>query len=189
MSGIMVKYIFLVTLLFFHPLSEAINCAEEYKKHLESDLTLSYEEFDQTLGKGMRTLANAGCAKETADLIIAYIQKNNDTHNSLIWHVAQQRALQDDREEAIRYAKLALLKMENYDQNPLRWNDFVLATIAFLEKDRKSFDRHKAQVENAKGAHFGNALNFELLEKLSLNFEKNYKDASAENDRVRDAAR
>ena len=175
------KYFLPVVLFFLHFPSYAVDCAKEYKRHLETDLTLSYEEFDQTLGKGMRPLANAGCAKEAADLIVAYIEKNNDRHNSLIWHVAQQRALQDDRQDAIKYAKLALLKTEDYDKNPLRWNDFVLATIAFLEKDRHSFDRHKAQVEKAKDTYFGNSLNFKLLEKLSLNFEKNYKDAAAEN--------
>jgi hypothetical protein len=172
---------FLAIILFLSAVPcYAIDCAEEYKRHLQNDLALSYDEFDQTLGKGMRPLANAGCAKEAADLIVAYIEKNNDKHNSLVWHVAQQRALQDDKEEAVKYAKMALLKTEDYNKNPLRWNDFVLATIAFLEKDRRSFDEHKAHLERAKDTYFGNALNFKLLEKLSQNFEKNYKDATDE---------
>ena len=175
------KTYFIPAMLFLcHAPSYAVDCAKEYQRHLATDLTLPYEEFDQTLGKGMRPLANAGCAKEAADLIVAYIEKNQDKHNSLIWHVAQQRALADDRAEAIKYAKLSLLKTEDYEKNPLRWNDFVLATIAFLEKDRTSFDMHKAQVGKAKDAYFGNQLNFKLLEKLSSNFEKNYKDAAAE---------
>ncbi|QNA89678.1 hypothetical protein G4G28_16540 [Massilia sp. Dwa41.01b] len=64
----------------------------------------------------------------------------------------------------------------------MRWNAFVLATIAFLEKDRPSFDRHAQQVRDARDTYFGNALNAKLLDKLALNFEKNYKDAAAETD-------
>lgn len=173
------KYIFIILVACATFPSYAVDCSVEYERHLKTDLSLSYEEFDQTLGKGMRPLANAGCAKETADLIIAYIEKNNDKRNSLVWHVAQQRALQDDTVEAIKYARLAILKSEDFSKSPLRWNDFVLATIAFLEKDRGAFDLHKAQVDSAKETYFGNALNAKLLEKLSLNFGHNYKDAAA----------
>jgi hypothetical protein len=176
----MLNYVLPIVLLLSHPLASALDCAAEYDKHLATDLTLTYTEFDQTLGKGMRPLANAGCNKEAADLIIAYIAKNNDTHNSLRWHVAQLRALQDARPEAIAYATLSLVPNENFEKEPLRWNDFVLATIAFLEKDRAAFDRHLAQLDKAKDLHVGNAMNAKLLEKLSRNFDKNYKEASAE---------
>lgn len=157
----------------------AYDCAEEYKKHLDTDLSLSYEEFDQTLGKGMRPLANAGCAKETADLILAYIEKNKDTRRSLVWHVAQQRALQGAYEDAIKYAKKSLIEQEDFSTQPLRWNDFVLATIAFMEKDRDKLAYHRDQVALAKDIYFGNQLNLKLLDKLLNNIDLSYKDASA----------
>lgn len=160
----------------------AVDCAEEYKKHLETDLSLSYEEFDQTLGKGMRPLANAGCAKEAADLILVYIEKNKDTHLSLVWHVAQQRALQGAYADAIEYAKKSLLEKEDFSTQPLRWNDYVLATIAFMEKDRAKLAYHRDRVALGKDLFSGNALNLKLLDKLLNNIDLSYKDAAAAND-------
>lgn len=175
----MLKYLLPVVLVLAHPAASAVDCAALYRQHLATDLTLSYTEFDQTLGKGMRPLADAGCAKEAADLIVAYIDQNKDQRSSLKWHVAQQRALQDARAEAVAYARLSLAPSEDFAQEPLRWNDYVLATIAFLEKDRKAFDHHAAQLAKGK-AYFGNAINAKLLDKLSSNFDKNYKDATAQ---------
>lgn len=176
----MLKLLLPVVLVLASASARAVDCAAEYNKHLATDLSLPYAEFDQTPGKGMRPLADAGCAKEAADLIVAYIDQNKDTRKSLTWHVAQQRALQDARAEAVRYARLSLAATEDFDKEALRWNDYVLATIAFLEKDRSAFDRHVAQVAKAKDLYFGNAMNLRLLETLSRNFEKNYKDATAD---------
>jgi hypothetical protein len=162
-----------------HVFAHAIDCAEEYRKHLATDLELSYEEFDQTLGKGMRPLANAGCAKETADLILAYIEKNSAKQNSLVWHVAQQRALQGDYADATKYANLSLMEKEDFSTEPLRWNDYVLATVAFMQKDKDKLRYHRDKVAEGKAEFFGNALNLKLLDKLLANFDLSYKDAAA----------
>jgi hypothetical protein len=64
-----------VLLLPFNGFTYAVDCEVKYKKHLTTDLELSYEEFDQTMDSGMRILVNAGCHQEAADLIEAYIEK------------------------------------------------------------------------------------------------------------------
>lgn len=88
----MLKRLLPIALLLAHPLVLAVDCQALYRQHLATDLTLPYAEFDQTPGKGMRPLAGAGCAKEAADLIFAYIDKNQDKRSSLKWHVALQDA-------------------------------------------------------------------------------------------------
>jgi hypothetical protein len=158
--------------------SYAIDCTNEYQKHVKTDLNLTYEEFDQTQNSGMRILGNAGCHKETADLIEAYIQKNQARENSLRWHVAQQRAMADDYPLSIISAKQALLAEENFAVRPLRWNDYVLATIAFMEGNKEALVAHRNEVAKGADAYFGNRLNLKLLDVLIANFGKSYSYAA-----------
>lgn len=175
------RYLLRFSLLFFVAqvgFANDMDCQAEYRKRLQTDLELSYEEFDQTEGKGMRVLAYAGCAKEAADLVVAYIKKNDAKQSSLFWHVAQQRASDGDNAEAVIYARLSLAKEEDWSKRPLRWNDYVLATIAFLEKDKAKFLLHRERVAQGKDLYFGNAMNLKLLDGMLVNFEKSYRQAT-----------
>ena len=69
----------------------AQTCQDLYQQHLNTDMSLSYKEFDQTMGKGFRELISKdlSCDKEAALLIEEYIKVNKATENSLRWHVAQ----------------------------------------------------------------------------------------------------
>ena len=58
-------------------------CNALLEKHLESDMDLSYEEFDQTMDSGFRVLGAQGCHTEAADLIERYIEENSAEQNSL----------------------------------------------------------------------------------------------------------
>lgn len=165
---------------FIYPQAFAVDCQAELKKHLQNDLGLSYKEFDQTLGKGMRPLTHVGCAKEAADLILVYMQVNNDFTSSLTWHVAQQRAMQGENVIAAQYARMSLKKTEDFTVQPLRWNDYVLATIAFLEGDLSTLKIHRDKVAEGRDLFWGNQMNLKLLDKLVKNFGKGYKEAAAE---------
>jgi len=64
-----------VVMFMISPSVHATDCPSLLKEHLQTDLSLSYQEFDQTLGKGFSR--NGGrLRQETADLIDAYIQRN-----------------------------------------------------------------------------------------------------------------
>jgi hypothetical protein len=160
--------------------ASAVDCQAELNKHLQNDLGLSYKEFDQTLGKGMRPLTHMGCSKEAADLILVYMQKNKDFTSSLTWHVAQQRALQGENVIAAQYARMSLKETEDFATQPLRWNDYVLATIAFLEHDLAKLKIHRNKVAEAKESFWGNEMNLKVLDKLVENFGKGYREATAE---------
>ncbi|MEJ7805057.1 MAG: hypothetical protein WKG03_03930 [Telluria sp.] len=159
--------------------ASAVDCQAELKNRLQNDLGLSYKAFDQTVGKGMRVLAHMGCSKEAADLILVYMQMNKDFTPSMTWHVAQQRAMQGEHVIAAQYGRMSLKETENFAVQPLRWNDYVLATIAFLERDLAKLKTHRNKVAEAKATFWGNEMNLKILDKLVNNFGKGYKEATA----------
>jgi hypothetical protein len=157
--------------------SATASCDKLYAEHLNTDLHLSYTEFDQTEAKGFRALAELGCSKQAADLIEQYVVTTGAKQSSLLWHVAQMRAEQADYPEAIRYARKVIADSENFEKNALRWNDYVLAIIAFLEHDKAGLIAHREQIAAAKAMHFGNQLNLKLVDSLLRNFDRDYKYA------------
>jgi len=147
-----------------------------YQQHLQTDLSLSYKEFDQTMGQGFRSMLKDGlnCHKEVAQLIEKYIEVNNATESSLRWHVAQSWAHAGDYDKAINWSKTVLLEKEDFTERALRWNDFVLANIAFFEKDKQKLIQQRNNVAAAKEEHFGNQLNSKFLDSLIKHFGKPY---------------
>lgn len=156
----------------------AADCQTLLAQHRATDFKLNYQQFDQTQDSGFRVLAAAGCDKEAADLIEEYIRATGATQNSLRWHVAQLRATQGEYAEAIKYARTCLNEKEDFSVHPLRWNDYVLATIAFLQHDRRALVQHRDQIALGKD-YKGNALNLRLVDSLVRYFDKDYKFATS----------
>src|SRR5882762_7594832 len=165
----MKRYLAITLLMFMvSPIVDAKECSALLNNHLQTDLSLPYQEFDQTMGKGFRTMPE-DCDNETADLIEAYIQKNGVV-SSLVWHVAQFRAMAGDYNQAMARAKQVLRSKEDFAKSPLRWNDYVLATIAFLENDKASFIAHRNSVAEGAKSYSGNKRNLDLLDGLIRDF-------------------
>lgn len=98
---------------------------------------------------------------------------------SLLWQAAQLRAMAGDLDGARRCAQLALGEDDDDDAHPLRWNDYVHATLAFLDGDRERFDGHHAALRDTADAHEGNAVNLRLLDRLAQRFGDGYAAAVA----------
>jgi hypothetical protein len=158
---------------------ESKTCEALYQVRLETDLKLGYEAFDQTEGQGFRALAAVGCNREGADLIEAYMKAHQSKQPSLLWHVAQLRASAGQTKEAIVAARGSLNPKEDLAKDPFRWNDYVLATIAFLERDRAALLRHRDKVAEGRDAYMGNALNLKLLDALVKYFDSSYAYATS----------
>lgn len=157
----------------------AAGCAALYRERIAADLDLPYETFDQTEGRGFRILAGAGCPAEAADLIEAWVAKNATSRRSLDWHIAQMRAEAGATEAAVAAARRSLISETEARANAFKWNDYVLAVIAFLHKDRAAFDRHRAVLAEAADAHAGNAMNLHFLDRLAVRFDASYANALA----------
>ncbi len=156
--------------------SPSVDCDALYQRHLETDLALSYQEFDQTMGSGFRAVANAGCRTQAADLIAAYIAANDSIERSLTWHIAQLRG-EAGQVEAAKAAARSVLSADAATDAPFLWNDHVRAYLAILEGDREAYDRHRAALHAGSEKHPGNAMNAKLWDRLAANFELGYAGA------------
>ena len=159
--------------------SATTDCGALLSAQREAALKLDYEAFDQTEGSGFRVLAGAGCPREAADLIEAYLQSSGTKESSVTWHLAQMRAEAGQTPAAIAAARKVIRADEPEDAD-FKWNDYVHAMIAFLEKDRAAFDRHLARVRGAADRHYGNDLNARLLERIGRHFDMSYAEALAQ---------
>jgi hypothetical protein len=154
------------------------DCKKLYQDHQRTDLSLSYEQFDQDMDGGWRALDSLGCEKEALELVKEYVRVTGSTRSSLRWHIAQMSGTVGDTETAIKYAKLSLSPSEDFSRDALRWNDYVLGTIAFLERDLDALKAHRAKVADARDAHFGNTLNLKYLDAMIAHFDRDYRYVS-----------
>lgn len=129
-----------------------------------SMIELTPFEFDQT-GMGWRSL------EDPALQVLAikeYIDKYNEDEfyiRLLNFHLGQVLALRNLDENDIIYAihhmKLSLSETDG------EWNDYVNATIAFLEKNRENLNKYVGKQN----------YNDSVIHRLHINFDKEYKDA------------
>lgn len=174
----MLKITIITLSILFSVSCYGIECESEFQKHLKNDINLNHDKFDQTENSGFRALGNKGCYKEAADLVELYINKHNSKGLTIRWHVAQLRALSGDNKEAAENGRLSLADSATSSKTPLRWNDYVLASIGFFEDNKDVLIRHRNMVAKGKDEHFGNELNLKMLDKLIKHFGKSYKYAS-----------
>ena len=140
-------------------------------------MSLPYDSFDQTEGSGWRALERRGCTAEAAILIQRYLISRDSQSRILRWHLAQMYAFSGDASKAIQAATASLNPDEARQFPEFHWNDYVNATIAFLQRDRPSFDAAKEKLRKATKIDPINQPNLSILEKLEACFQKPYKDA------------
>jgi len=92
-------------------------------------LALPRHVFDQA-HEGWRALAERGCDAAAADLIAAYRAGHLNDPPILGWHEGQMRANAGD------YAAARPLFVAAHHAGQFGWNDYVDATIAFIDRDR-----------------------------------------------------
>lgn len=111
--------------------SENILCSYDRDRMLSMDL----HHFDQDDERGWRSLgAWPACYDVAADLIRAYRRKNGEKSRTLRFHEAQIRAHDGQYQEALEL----LPSTRNDEPEGFGWNQYVDATIAFLERDREA---------------------------------------------------
>lgn len=111
-------------------------------------LRLDRNSFDQDDELGWRKLGNRPeCRTAAADLIALYIEAHRDALArvwqipSFKWHEATTRAFAGDTARAIALMHQSLKpeagprEFEGWTAYAVPWNDYVKATIAFLERD------------------------------------------------------
>lgn len=89
----------------------------------------------------------------------------------LYWHEGQMRAFEGQTEEAIRLFRLS---GKPEQKNAAGWNQYVFATIAFLEGDRAELEAQRMELA-ARVAP--DDLNLGVVDGLLVCFGRSYKDA------------
>ncbi|GJM05811.1 MAG: hypothetical protein DHS20C09_18070 [marine bacterium B5-7] len=142
------------------------SCDDQYQNHLNTDMALSYEQFDQTMDAGFRPLAQQ-CKAPAIDLIKNYIVLNQAEQDSLRWHIAQLSGEVGRINEAILYAKSTYRQTETGD---FKWNDYVSGYIAYWQQDI-SLLKEKIKVLETHTSHQGNAMNAKLLSRFLVELQ------------------
>lgn len=155
----------------------AADCAALAQQHLQTDLTLPFAEFDQNDAAGWRALSAAGCDSDAATLIEKYIAAQEHPHPVLVWHQAQMLAKAGNYVLAIQIARLTLRPEESEAKGEFQWNEYVNATIAFLQGDNESLRLHRERLAIASAKFPINRPNLVSVDRLQACFDKPYKEA------------
>lgn len=146
------------------------------KNILSSQLGLDYDTFDQCPGEGWRKIADKGNYLEAAELIDAYEKQKQGLEDwqklNLRFHAGQMYAFANMKELAVTRFKTTLYDKEppNY---PVRWNAYVNATIAFLEKDKKKLMEFREEI--AKGPMIKDKIaNLDVVDRFIKYFDEPY---------------
>ena len=157
----------------------SINCdiSPEGEKRL---LNLPYEKFDQTFSEGWRKYADRGCYQLSAELLDKYFELHKDMFmpwqkQIITWHAGQMYAFDDNYE----FARIRFNNSFDPDegvQAKILWNDYVHATISFLNKDIKKLKFHREKI--ASGPELdGKKPNLNVVDNLIKCFNKPYRVA------------
>jgi hypothetical protein len=110
-------------------------------------MALDERGFDQTMSGGWRTLADAGCDAQAADLIADWRSNhpaNPRTAGLLQWHEGQLRANAGQTARAIMLFEAARKPAE--EDAGFGWNLYVDGSVAFLRRDLVGLDAARAKL-------------------------------------------
>ena len=143
------------------------------------ELELDYNAFDQTLGQGWRKLADEGTHLGAAKLLDTYFEHKDGLEDwqriNLRFHAGQLYAFAGENATALSRFKASINPSEPEDSH-IRWNAYVRATIAFLEKDREQIVKMRDEI--AEGPKFqGIVPNLDVVDRLVHNFDQPYSNA------------
>jgi hypothetical protein len=164
-----------IILSVLSPLVFSANCnispVEEEKL-----LSMSYDIFDQS-EYGWRQYAKEGCYCQTGVLIDKYLDKNKNLLQDwqligITWHAGQLYAFDNDYETAkLRFNHS--LNPNEPKNTPILWNDYVYATIAFINNDMSKLTFHRNIIANGSTLDL-NKKNLAVVDSLIQHFGQPY---------------
>lgn len=144
-----------------------------------ANAALSFGAFDQqgTLPSSARALSGRGCWREAANATADYLIRGPVAapreQRVLLFHLGQYSAMGgDEKRAATVIAATRELPSDRDPDDPLRWNDYVKGTWAFLVKDRSALIASRDAV--LAGSGHGNAANGALLAGLERCLSRPY---------------
>lgn len=157
--------------------AHAADCAALLQQHRATDLGLPFEAFDQDEHQGWRALQHADCEAEAATLLAEYAARQAHPHPVIAWHRAQLLADAGQTADAIAAARTTRRPDGGDADSGFDWNDYVDATIAFLQGDRAALDASRAKLAAATEKAEFNGPNLKAVDRLARCFGQPYKVA------------
>ena len=140
---------------------------------------MTFDEFDQTIDGGWRAIAKRGDYAGAAAAIIDYLQTELELEDGqrrmLHFHAAQMYAFAGEVTEALEHLPFTI-EPEEPNPNPVRWNDYVAATVAFLQGDLSGLTAARERIAQGP-AWEGEIPNLNVVDRLIANFGKPYPKA------------
>ena len=127
--------------------------SQQEREHL---LALPYTEFDQDQHGGWRKLGqDFACYDLAAQLLERYREENSKKLKPgqigiLSWHAGQLYGF-DGQFDKARTRFVASYNLEEPKDVDLLWNDYVIASIAFLDHDLETLKAHRNRIARAPG--------------------------------------
>lgn len=147
----------------------------------EDVLMQGYEEFDQKPGRGWRAHTDKQQFAEAARLIERYLVAQGGLADwqkvNLHFHAAQCLAMagaDEAKQKALEHLRQARSEVEPAD-SPIKWNDYVDATAAFLRSDLKELKAARERVAAGPKVD-GKIPNLEVVDRLIQGFGKPYRE-------------
>lgn len=142
-------------------------------------LNLGYQQFDQTPHSGWRALSDEDRYHDAAAMIGAYLTGHASLDRfqraNLHFHAAQMLAFAGDAAGALKHLSSARLDPEP-PGSPVRWNDYVAATIAFLQRERGQLLAARERI--ARGTAIdGEIPNLNVVDRLISHYNQPYRTA------------
>lgn len=142
----------------------------------EKLLSMSYDEFDQA-DNGWRQYAKLGCYHEIGILIDKYLELKNSKLadwqiTGITWHAGQMYAFNNEYEIAKIRFEHAINPHEPND-TPILWNDYVYATVAFLNDDLAKLKLYRNKIANGPTSN-GKKTNLDVVDNLIQYFGQPY---------------
>jgi hypothetical protein len=160
-----------------HVVAVAGDCDDQLQQHLASDLSLSFEQFDQDDTRGWRALSAAGCDAQAVRLVDDYSARQSHPHPVIAWHRAQLLAKAGRTAEAIQATRQTHRPAGSDAATGFDWNDYADATIAFLQDDRQALQSARDRLAAASSGAAINATNLRAVDRLLRCFGQPYKVA------------
>jgi len=157
--------------------ASSTDCAALLARATKTELSLPSHQFDQDERRGWRALDAVGCTAEAAILVERYLIGYESNLRSLKWHHAQLLATAGMYKQAVAAARQAINPSEGAQHPSFKWNAYVLATIAFLEKNLDELERQAKVIEAAVETEPMNKVNLEVVRGLARCIGQPYKTA------------
>ncbi|HAT9215901.1 TPA: hypothetical protein JBC15_13270 [Legionella pneumophila subsp. pneumophila] len=178
-TGRVLQYVLLIGSFFISlpsVFSASCSVSPEQENRL---LSMSYDNFDQA-EDGWRRYAKLDCYHEIAILIDKYLEQNT---NALLdwqvlgvtWHAGQLYAFNNEYELAkIRFEHS--INQNEPENSPVLWNDYVYATIAFLNNDMFKLSLYRDKIADGPSVN-GKKPNLDVVDNLIQYFGQPYSEA------------